>query len=734
MSGDGVLEQAIALHRQGRPRDAVASLDGVVSVAPGRAEAWALRGQLLLEMGSWREALASFDRALAVWPSDAGTLALRGDALRLLGQPEAALAAYRAAAVVDLGHARALNGMGLIVTEQGQPRDGLALHDRVVALHPGFAEAHNGRGLALSRLDDLAGALDSFGRALAVWPDYVDALVNAGNTLRRMGRMEEALAQIQQALRLDPRSVDALYSQAGVLGALGRVDEAIALCDRALAVDPGFSHAILRRATLLALQSRHEEAVISFEQVLALSGKGAAVWVRAHVLRGDSLRGLDRLNEAVAAYDRAITLRPQFADAWLGRGLALRSLGDLDDAVDDFDTAVRLNPQHIEARLSRSALLATLGRNDESEAEARLILSIDPANGAAFNNLANALQRLGRMDEALGCFEAAIRLVPDPTAARFNYGMCLLQTGDFARGWREYEFRGKTDGWKIGWDLSGVPVWLGERAIAGQTILLYAEQGLGDTIQFCRYAPMVAALGARVVLGVPPVLKGLMRSLGEGVEVIDGDQPAPAFDMQCSIMSLPLAFRTDLASIPGRVPYLAAPEAYRAKWRTRLGERRGPRIGLAWSGNDKPLGRSIPLDAIGPLVGMLPEVFCLQRELRPSDVPALALCQGIRFFGHELADFSDTAALMQEMDLVVSIDTSVLHLAGALGRPAWGMMPFAADWRWLTERTDSPWYPTMRLFRPSASGDWAGIIDRVCAGLAVYLEGREWGSGRGQAR
>ena len=571
------------------------------------------------------------------------------------------------------------------------------------------------------RLDDLPGALESFGRALAVWPGYVDALVNAGNTLRRMGRMEAALAQIQQALRLDPRSVDALYSQAGVLGALGRVDEAIGLCDRALAVDAGFSHAILRRATLLALQGRHEEALAGFEKVLALPGESGSVVARAHVLRGDSLRQLDRPDEAVAAYDRAIALRPQFADAWLGRGLALRNLGDFDDALDDFDSAIRLNPQHIEARLSRSALLATLGRNEASEAEARLILSIDPANGPAFNNLGNALQRLGRIEEALACFEAAIRLVPDPTAARFNYGMCLLQAGDFARGWREYEFRGKTGGWEVGWDLAGVPVWQGEAGISGRTILLYAEQGLGDTIQFCRYAPMVAALGVKVVLGVPPVLKALMQSLGAGIEVIDVDQPAPAFDLQCSIMSLPLAFRTEMATIPAAVPYLAAPQAYRAKWRGRLGERRGPRIGLAWSGNDKPLGRSIPLGAIGPLVAMLPEVFCLQRELRPSDVPALALHQGIRFFGHELADFSDTAALMQEMDLVVSIDTSVLHLAGALGLPAWGMMPFAADWRWLMERTDSPWYPTMRLFRPSASGDWAGIIERVCGDLEVFL-------------
>jgi hypothetical protein len=300
--------------------------------------------------------------------------------------------------------------------------------------------------------------------------------------------------------------------------------------------------------------------------------------------------------------------------------------------------------------------------------------------------------------------------------------MCLLQAGDFARGWHEYEFRGSTDGWQVGWDLSFTPAWSGDSPIAGRTILLYAEQGLGDTIQFCRYAPMVADLGAKVLLGVPPVLKNLVHSLDETIDVIDVGQPVPGFDLHCSIMSLPLAFRTEPATIPARVPYLSAPDDYRTKWRTVLGPRRGPRIGLAWSGNDKPLGRSIPLDTIGPLVSMLPEIYCLQRDLRPSDIPALALYQGIRFFGHDLKDFSDTAALMQELDLIISIDTSVLHLAGALGRPAWGMMPFAADWRWLMDREDSPWYPTMRLFRPRASGDWESIIDRICTELPPYLE------------
>jgi hypothetical protein len=298
--------------------------------------------------------------------------------------------------------------------------------------------------------------------------------------------------------------------------------------------------------------------------------------------------------------------------------------------------------------------------------------------------------------------------------------MCLLLAGDFANGWREYETRWQTEDWQIGWDVTSRALWLGDSEIAGRTILLYSEQGFGDTIQFCRYVPMVLAMGARVVLGVPVALRRLMESLGS-IAVVDHGQVPPGFDVHCPVMSLPLAFGTDLSSVPGDVPYLAPPEEYRTLWRQRLGARRGPRVGLAWSGNEKPFGRSIPLDIIGPLVAMLPEVFCLQRDLRPEDVPALAMYQGIRFFGHELRDFCDTAALIEEMDLIISIDTSVLHLAGALGRPAWVMLPFAADWRWLMQRRDSPWYPTMRLFRQPVSGDWTSVVDEVRAELAAHL-------------
>jgi Flp pilus assembly protein TadD len=478
---------------------------------------------------------------------------------------------------------------------------------------------------------------------------------------------------------------------------------------------------MLRRGAMLGLLGRHREAVVYLDRLLMLPGQPESFHAAAHLLRGDSLRHLGEPAEAVAAYDRAIGLRPAVADAWVNRGKALRELGEVADALDSFGTALQINPRHLQARNERSILLAVLSREAEAEVEARRVIEADPGHAGALNTLGVVLQRQGRLAEAIESFQASMRVSDDPASARFNVALCLLLAGDYAQGLPEYEARWQTPEFVVPPQVVGRPQWMGEASIAGKTVLLHPEQGLGDTIQFCRYAPLVADLGARVILGAPAPLKELLRSVDPRVEVVGRDSPDPVFDLHCPLMSLPLAFGTELATIPALVPYLSAPDGHKRLWRARLGPKRGPRIGIAWSGNDKPLGRSIPLDVFAPVVAMLPEAYCLQQDLRPGDVPALAMHPNIRVFGRDLRDFSDTAALVEEMDLVISIDTSVLHLAGALGRPVWGMLMFAADWRWLKERADTPWYPTMRLFRQARSGDWGEVVEQVGAALALWL-------------
>ena len=296
---------------------------------------------------------------------------------------------------------------------------------------------------------------------------------------------------------------------------------------------------------------------------------------------------------------------------------------------------------------------------------------------------------------------------------RLDRSFCLLLAGDFAQGFRDYEWRWRTAKPGKTPRVYDAPLWLSQEPVAGKTVLLHAEQGLGDTLQFCRYVPLVAALGARVILAAPSPTHGLLTSLPGVALLITQSREPPLFDLQCPLMSLPLALGTTLATIPAATPYLTPPDAHRRKWQARLGPRRALRVGFAWSGNpqhSRDADRSMPLDLAATALADGVEVHCLQRELRAADVFPLAMRPGIAFYGDALAEVADTAALTAEMDLVVSVDTAILHLAGSLGRPAWAMLPAIPDWRWMQGRTDTPWYPTMRLFRQAEQGDWTPVL------------------------
>jgi hypothetical protein len=302
--------------------------------------------------------------------------------------------------------------------------------------------------------------------------------------------------------------------------------------------------------------------------------------------------------------------------------------------------------------------------------------------------------------------------------------MSLLLTGDFGRGWIEYEWRRK--GASTGPSRRDFPrpLWLGGKKIADKTILLHSEQGFGDTIQFCRYVPLVAARGARVVLEVEQPLLDLLTGLAGATRVTAKGNPLPDFDLQCSLLSLPLAFRTQLETIPSAMPYLRAPDQALLKWGTRLPAKRRPRIGIAWAGNSKHIRdreRSIDLRCLLPLLDVDATFVSLQKEVRARDTATLRESADIIHFGHELDGFSDTAALISHLDLVISVDTAVAHLAGGLGKPVWILLAHVPDWRWLLGRDDSPWYPTARLFRQSETREWDSVIKRVRDALLKFI-------------
>jgi hypothetical protein len=444
---------------------------------------------------------------------------------------------------------------------------------------------------------------------------------------------------------------------------------------------------------------------------------------QAHAALGLSLYMSRRFEEALAAYDSGLAVAPDDPELRNGRGVALLELRRPAEAREDFERALAADPHCLDALGNLGNALLKLNRPEEALAAYDRALKIVPHNAQLLTNRAVALRRLDRPQEALMSAARALVEKPDFAQARFVAGVTRLTLGDFAAGWRGYEAR-----WDVGALASqrrdfAVRQWRGE-PIAGNTVLLHAEQGFGDAIQFMRYAPLVAARGAEVVLEVRRDLMRLAASLpGVATMVAYGDA-LPPFDWHCPLLSLPLAFATNAASIPADIPYLAPADDDVAEWRARLPQGR-PLVGLCWSGErgyENDINRSMAFAALAPLLEVPGVQFVsLQRDVREADAALLAGRSDVLTIGRQCADFADTAAAIAALDLVISVDTAVAHLAGAIGKPLFVLLPFAADFRWLRERSDSPWYPTARLFRQPSFGDWASVVRAVRAAMQRSL-------------
>ncbi|MGE5538604.1 MAG: tetratricopeptide repeat protein [Gemmatimonas sp.] len=497
----------------------------------------------------------------------------------------------------------------------------------------------------------------------------------------------------------------------------GRLDDAARQCETALAANPDRVEALKILSGVRFMQGRLGDALATIERAAAVAPSDPQI----HANMGSILTRLARSDDAISSYRRAIDLAPNYAEAHYNLGATYTGLGRDEEALACYRRVLDLAPGHPKALVNCGSALSALGRNDEALAVYDQALASDPGNVEAETNRGTALHRMGRSDEAMHHYDQALNRRPEDAVARWNRGLIALYKGDFARGWVDYEARWqKPDFAPFRRDFPQ-PLWRGESDIAGKTILIYSEQGLGDTIHFCRYAKLLADRGARVILEVQPPLKPLLKTLAGASAVYAAGEALPPFDLHCPIMSLPFAFRTDLATIPATVPYLAPSPEKLALWRGRLGPRVKPRIGVAWTGNPDQQAdriRSMTLASLAPLLGKPGfEFHALQKDIRDTDRATLAALPQLAVHGDDLHDFDDTAALTAEMDLVISVCTSVIHLAGALARPGWVMLPMPPDWRWLEGRDDSPWYPTLRLFRSTKPASWNDVVGRVCAAL-----------------
>ena len=598
--------------------------------------------------------------------------------------PEAE-AAFRRVLAADPNNVTALDLMGCIAHQVGKYEYALEFFKRALLHNPDDPFIHFNMGVSLEEQGKPDEALPCYRKVLALNPGHVKARIKLGVVLQTLGEFDEAVVAYRQALRLVPDNAVAHNNLGVVLQTLGKPDEAEACYRKALSLNPDYAGAHNNLGAVLQRLGNPDQAVNCYRKAVGLNPD----YAEAHNNLGSALGDLNRPDEALASYAKALQLRPAYAEALSNQGNTLRSQGRLEEALACHHRA----------------------------------LALEPDNAVAHTNLGVTLQDQGKYEEALSCFHKALEFKPDIAATHWSLALVLLLRGDYAAGLTHYEKRLEDAGQnqtatarETLAKLTGKPRWQGED-LRGKTLLVWNDQAQGDAIMMARYLPLLRDKGAGdILLACQPTLVKIMQTLPAVGRVIGHGTPLPMddFDCHCPMMSLPYLFGTRLETVPNAVPYISVPPARAEKWTQRLAAIKGMKVGLVWAGSKtqkKDFLRSIPFKEFMPLLAIPGARFIsLQKDGGESGGALLDWMA-------ECEDFLDTAALVQQLDLVISVDTAVAHLAGALGRPVWLLNRFESEWRWLLEREDSPWYPTMRIFRQPVLHDWGSVIERVAEEL-----------------
>jgi len=573
----------------------------------------------------------------------------------------------------------------------------------------------------LLKLGKLEKASCLLNRALTLYPNDEKLYLNQGLLLHIQKNYQLAVLSFDKAIKLMPDFAEAFYNRGIVLQEIKLLDQALISYNKAIELKPDYAEAFYNRGIVLQELKRLEQALTSYNKAIELKPNYAEAFNNRGIVQKD----LKQFNKAIESYSRAIYFKHDYAEAFLNIGNVFKEIKDLDQALLSYNKAIELKPDFAEAFYNRGIVLQELRLLDQALISYNKAIELKHDYAEAFNNCGVIYQDLKQFKKAIENYDKAIELKFDYSEAYLNKSLVLLLTGDFFDGFLKYEWRWKFEETsKVAIkQLFNNPLWLGNESLSNKTILIWSEQGLGDSIQFCRYCSLVKSLGARVLLEAPKPLLSLFESL-EGVDIlIEKGKPLPDFDYHCPLMSLPLAFKTVLSSIPISKHYLKSRPDKLKLWSLKIGEKSKPRIGLVWSGSTihkNDANRSI---ALADVMKHLPpnyEYFSLQKDVRESDIAILDKSP-IAHFGEMINDFNDTSALCDLMDLVISVDTSVAHLEGALGKTTWVLLPYVPDWRWLLDRVDSPWYESMKLYRQSEDRKYAPVLDRLASDMVEVL-------------
>jgi len=527
------------------------------------------------------------------------------------------------------------------------------------------------------------------------------------------GQLNEALKVYNQILKINPKHFDALQLTATLFLQCKNYSESLHFFRSALKIKSNFVPALINYGNVLLELEDFDEALKNYDKAIRLEPNNPG----AYNNRGNILKDLNRFEEALNNYDIAIQLKPDFTEAHNNRGSLLNKLKRYEEAKMSLKKAISLNPQNAQAFYNLGNAIHEINDFNEALENYDKAISLKPDYAEAFNNRGSLFNDIKKFDEALENYDKAISLKPDYAEAISNKAYLKLLLGEYEEGWQLHEFRKNKINTKNNYPKFSAPIWLGNLSIQGKSILVHSEQGLGDTIQFSRYLTMLKLLKPKnIFFHVEKTLIPIMSCFKEDITIIAKDKPLPSFDYYCPLMSLPLAFKTTINNIPNHVPYLKIDINKNKYWQNRLGEKTKIRIGLVWSGsahhkNDH--NRSLILKQLDLILKLPFEFHSLQKDIREIDIDTFKEYKN--FFQHqdELEDFSDTAALLNHMDLIISVDTSVAHLAGALGKKVWILLPYLPDFRWLLDCDNSPWYPTAEVFRQPKVGDWESVIMKL---------------------
>ena len=688
---DLLISRGLELQQSGRLDEAKVTYKKILEIVPNHFDALHFLGIVYAISGNLEAAVLEMGKAIEINPREPGVLVNRANAFLTMGHYE-----------------KALNDVSKSL--------------RLAAQNP---VAYFIQGNSLKALNRTEEAIASFSKAIALNQNFAEAYVNLGNSYKDIGQLDNALKAYDQSLKIRPDLAFTHYNRGVALDQLSRFREAVDSFNAAIRLNPDYAAAYTNKGNALAELLRFDEAVSSLLQSIKIDESNEIAYYNL----GRVFEKTGKVEDSIKCYTKAIAINPDYLEAWINRGISHEKLGMFDSALADFGKAININENSDDAYYNRGNVLYKMSRFSEALENFNSAIQLKTSHHDVYINRANTLQELRKYSEALLDYDRAIALNSEDAEAYFGKSHATLALGNLKDGWSLYEWRFESESYidtRRGID---GPSWTGKESLVDKKILIHGEQGLGDTIQFCRYIRRIEEIGGEVIFQVQKPLVNLLKDLKGVSQIIPKGAELPRYDFQCALMSLPLALGTTIETIPNQVPYIDIDAERVAKWRNYLGQE-GFKIAICWQGSTQgkiDVGRSFPVqmfEGIAGIKGM--RLISLQKNEGVEQLhnlpPGMKVEELPENFDNAPHAFLDSAAIMRSVDLVITSDTSLTHLAGALGVKTWLPLQFASDWRWMLDRDDSPWYPNHRLFRQAHLGDWKGVFNQMECALLEQLK------------